>query len=195
MPVEEVAEVMNRLIREGKILHWGISEATEDTIRRAHAVCPLAAVQNRYSMMARWYEALFPVLEKLGIGLVAFSPLANGLLSDRYTASSSFDPSTDYRASMPQFRADSFDKNRELLALLRRLAEEKNATPAQISLAWMLCKKLWIVPIPGTRNPERLAENAGAAGIMLTEGEVNEIDSALDAMTMSGVFGGTSVSN
>ena len=195
VPVEEVAEVMNSLIREGKILHWGISEATEDTIRRAHAVCPLAAVQNRYSMMARWYEALFPVLEELGIGLVAFSPLANGLLSDRYTASSSFDPSTDYRASMPQFRADSFDKNRELLALLRRLAEEKNATPAQISLAWMLCKKPWIVPIPGTRKPGRLEENAKSADIVLAEGEVKEIDHALDAMTMSGVFGGTPVSN
>ena len=106
---EEVAGVMADLIREGKILHWGISEATEEYLRRAHAVCPVTAVQNRYSMMARWHEALFPVLEELGVGFVAFSPLANGLLTDCYTADSTFDPATDYRASMPQFRRESFE--------------------------------------------------------------------------------------
>lgn len=191
IPIEEVAGTMQDLIKEGKVLYWGLSEASEEDIRRANAVCPLTAVQDRYSMMARWHEALFPVLEELGIGLVAFSPLANGLLSDRYNAASHFDAGTDYRAGMPQFQPDSYDKNRELLQLIRYIASKKNTTPAQISLAWMLCKKPWIVPIPGTRKPDRLQENAGAADITLSEEEVKQIDQALDAMPMSGVFGGT----
>ena len=191
VPVEEVAGVVKDLIEEGKVLYWGLSEASEEDIRRANAVCPLTAVQNRYSMMARWHEALFPTLEELGIGLVAFSPLANGLLSDCYNAASHFEAGTDYRAKMPQFQPDSYDKNRELLQLIRHIATGKNATPAQISLAWMLCKKPWIVPIPGTRKPDRLQENAGAADITLSEEEVKQIDQALDAMPMSGVFGGT----
>lgn len=191
VPIEDVAGTVRDLIKEGKVLYWGLSEASEEDIRRANAVCPLTAVQDRYSMMARWHEALFPVLEELGIGLVAFSPLANGLLSDRYNAASHFDAGTDYRAGMPQFQPDSYDKNRDLLELIRRIADGKNATPAQISLAWMLCKKPWIVPIPGTRKPDRLQENAGAADITLSEEEVKQIDQALDAMPMSGVFGGT----
>lgn len=192
-PPEEVASTIASLIKEGKILHWGISEATEEVIRRAHAVCPIAAVENRYSMMARNYEALFPVLEELGIGFVAFSPLANGLLSDKYTASTEFDAGTDYRASMPQFQPESFAENRDLLALVRQLAQEKQATPAQISLAWMLGKKPWIVPIPGTRKLDRLKENAGAADIVITMEEVSQIDNALDTMQMSAVFGGTKI--
>ena len=191
VPIEEVAGTVADLIREGKVLYWGLSEASEEDIRRATAVCPLTAVQDRYSMMARWHEALFPTLEELGIGLVAFSPLANGLLSDRYDAASQFDAGTDYRAAMPQFQPDSYEKNRELLGLVRRIAREKNATPAQVSLAWMLCKKPWIVPIPGTRRPDRLQENAAAADIALTEEEVEQIDRRLDAMPMSGVYGGT----
>ena len=191
IPIEEVAGTMQDLIKEGKVLYWGLSEASEEDIRRANAVCPLTAVQDRYSMMARWHEALFPTLEELGIGLVAFSPLANGLLSDRYDAASHFDAGTDYRAGMPQFQPDSYDKNRELLQLIRCIAGEKNATPAQISLAWMLCKKPWIVPIPGTRKPDRLQENAGATDITLSEDEVKQIDQALDGMPMSGVFSGT----
>ena len=191
IPIEEVAGTMQDLIKEGKVLYWGLSEASEEDIRRANAVCPLTAVQDRYSMMARWHEALFPTLEELGIGLVAFSPLANGLLSDRYNAASHFDAGTDYRAGMPQFQPDSYAQNRELLELIRHIADGKNATPAQISLAWMLCKKPWIVPIPGTRKPDRLQENAGAADITLSEEEVKQIDQALDAMPMSGVFGGT----
>lgn len=191
IPIEEVAGTMQDLIKEGKVLYWGLSEASEEDIRRANAVCPLTAVQDRYSMMARWHEALFPVLEELGIGLVAFSPLANGLLSDRYNAASHFDAGTDYRAGMPQFQPDSYDKNRELLQLIRHIASGKNATPAQISLAWMLCKKPWIVPIPGTRKPDRLQENARAVDIALSEEEVKQIDQALDGMPMSGVFGGT----
>lgn len=132
--MEDVAGTVADLIKEGKVLYWGLSEASEEDIRRAHAVCPLTAIQDRYSMMARWHEALFPTLEELGIGLVAFSPLANGLLSDCYTAASRFDAQTDYRAAMPQFQPDSYDKNHGLLQLIRRLAGEKHATPAQISL-------------------------------------------------------------
>lgn len=195
IPIEEVAGVMSELLQEGKITHWGLSEADEDTIRRAHAVCPVTAIQNRYSMMARWYESLFPVLEELNIGYVAFSPLANGFLSAKYNKESKFENDTDYRSAMPQFREDAYEKNRKLLALLHETAEKKSATPAQISLAWMLCKKPYIVPIPGTRKPERLKENAGAADITLTAAEVEAIDSLLEQMEMSDVFGGTEVRN
>ncbi|HCS87466.1 MAG TPA: aldo/keto reductase [Bacteroidales bacterium] len=190
---EEVADTMGQLIREGKILHWGISEANEDYLRRAHHVCPVAAVQNRYSMMARWHENLFPVLEELGIGFVAFSPLANGLLSGNYAVGTHFDANTDYRAVMPQYRPESFEQNRQLFDFLNALAESKHATPAQISLAWMLCKKPWIVPIPGTRNLCRLKENIGAADILLTDDEVKQIDTALSTMPMSEVFGGSKI--
>ena len=193
VPVEEVAATMGELIREGSITHWGLSEATEDQIRRAHAVCPLAAVQNRYSMMARWNEALFPVLEELGIGFVAFSPMANGLLTGAFTAQSSFDAQTDYRAAMPQFQPKAYESNQALLALLRDVAAQKNATMAQISLAWMLNKKPYIVPIPGTRNEDRMRQNAGAASVALSAAEVAAIDEALDAMELSEVFGGSRV--
>ena len=193
IPIEEVAGVMADLIREGKITHWGLSEATEDTIRRAHAVCPVTAIQNRYSMMARWYESLFPVLEELHIGYVAFSPLANGFLSGKYDKSSRFDAGTDYRSVMPQFQPENIDRNHGLLTLLQKLAEQNNATPAQISLAWMLCKKPYLVPIPGTRRLSRLFENAGAADVTLSAEEVAAIDKALDGMAMSEVFGGSKI--
>ncbi|HIY38159.1 MAG TPA: aldo/keto reductase [Candidatus Agathobaculum merdigallinarum] len=190
---EVVAEVMADLIREGKILYWGISEANEDYLRRAHAVCPVTAVENRYSMMARQYETLFPVLEELHIGLVAFSPMANGLLSGAYGKDAKFDPQLDYRSNMPQFTEQAAEQNRQLLQLLADLAAQKKATPAQISLAWMLCKKPWIVPIPGTRKPERMRENAGAADISLTADEVAALDNALDTIPMSEVFGGSRI--
>ena len=193
IPIEEVAGVMADLIREGKITHWGLSEATEDTIRRAHAVCPVTAIQNRYSMMARWYEDLFPVLEELHIGYVAFSPLANGFLSGKYDKNSQFDAETDYRSVMPQFQPENIDRNHDLLTLLQKLAEQNNATPAQISLAWMLCKKPYLVPIPGTRRLSRLLENAGAADVMLSAEEVSVIDEALNDMEMSEVFGGSKI--
>lgn len=193
IPIEEVAGVMADLIREGKITHWGLSEATEDAIRRAHAVCPVTAIQNRYSMMARWYEELFPVLEELHIGYVAFSPLANGFLSGKYDKSSRFDAGTDYRSVMPQFQPENIDRNHDLLTLLQKLAEQNNATPAQISLAWMLCKKPYLVPIPGTRRLSRLLENAGAADVTLSAEEVAAIDKALDGMAMSEVFGGSKI--
>ena len=190
---EAVAQVMADLIREGKITHWGISEVTEDYLRRAHKVCPVTAVPNRYSMMARHHEALFPALEELRIGFVAFSPMANGLLTACYGKDDKFDPNLDYRNAMPQFAPGAADQNRELLGLLRDLAEKKGATPAQISLAWMLCKKPWIVPIPGSRKVERMRENAGAAEVVLSPEEVETIDKALDTIPMSAVFGGTAV--
>lgn len=190
---EAVAETMAELIKEGKILHWGVSEATEEYLRRAHKVCPVTAVQNRYSMMARWHENLFPVCEELGIGFVAFSPLANGLLTECYTAESKFDKEYDYRSAMPQYKKESFVKNKELFALLDRLAEEKHATPGQISMAWMINKKPWIVPIPGTRCLCRLKENIGAADIVLSAEEVEAVDKALDSMQMSEVFGGSKI--
>lgn len=193
IPIEEVAGVMADLIREGKITHWGLSEATEDTIRRAHAVCPVTAIQNRYSMMARWHEDLFPVLEELHIDYVAFSPLANGFLSGKYDKSSRFDAGTDYRSVMPQFQPENIDRNHDLLTLLQKLAGQNNATPAQISLAWMLCKKPYLVPIPGTRRLSRLLENAGAADVMLSAEEVSVIDEALNDMEMSEVFGGSKI--
>ncbi len=190
---ETVASVMADLIKEGKILHWGISEANEEYLRRAHAVCKVTAVQNRYSIMARWYEKLFPTLEEFGVGFVAFSPLANGLLTANYDASSKFDAKSDYRAAMPQFRKESFAENQELFDYIHHLADEHHATPSQISLAWMLCKKPWIVPIPGTRHLARLKENAGASDIILTHDEVETIDRTLDTMPMSDVFGGSKI--
>lgn len=190
---EIVASVMADLIKAGKILHWGISEPSEEYLRRAHSVCPVAAIQDRYSMMARWNEALFPTLEELGVGFIAFSPLANGLLTRCYTGNDRFDVATDYRASMPQFQKESFEQNKALFSLVDDLAEQKHATPAQISLAWMMCKRPWIVPIPGTRKLCRLKENIGAADIQLSAKEVEHIDSALDAMRMSDVFSGSLV--
>ena len=188
IPAEEVAGVMGDLINEGKIRHWGISEATEEDIRRAHAVCPLTAVQNRYSMMARAYESLFPVLEELNVGFVAFSPFANGVLTGVYDKSSVF-AEGDMRARMPQFSAAAMEENGQLLALLQNIAEERGATCGQIALAWMLCKKPYIVPIPGTRKCSRLAENAGAANIGLTAEDVAAIDARLETSPMSAVFG------
>lgn len=140
-------------------------KAGEGEIRRAHAVCPLTAIQNRYSMMARWHEALFPVLEELGIGYVAFSPMANGLLACAYgrSAAEGFDAATDYRASMPQFTREAYEKNDALFEFLHRIAAEHGVTTGQISLAWMLGKRPWIIPIPGTSGPERMRENLAAA--------------------------------
>ena len=195
VPIEETAGAMKELIEAGKITHWGISEADEATLRKAHAVCPVTAVQNRYSMMYRDYEALFPVLEELQIGFVAFSPLANGFLSAKYNKDSRFDAGTDYRGVMPQFSPEGMDKNKEMIEYLTEMADRKNATPAQISLAWMLAKKPWIVPIPGTRKYGRLVENAQAADVELAEQEVQDLDRMLDTVPMSEVFGGSRTSD
>lgn len=192
IPAEEVAGVMSRLIEEGKITHWGISEANEEYLRKADAVCKVTAIQNRYSMMYRDYESLFPVLEELNVGFVAFSPMANGLLSGKYDSGSSFS-ADDYRSVMPQFTSKAMEENKELLETLGQIAGSKNAALSQVSMAWMLCKKPWIVPIPGTRKTERMKENAGAADIILTESEVTALDNALDNMSMSDVFGGSAI--
>lgn len=192
---EAVAQVMAELIKEGKITHWGISEANEDYLRRAHAVCPVTAVENRYSMMARQHAALFPVLKELGVGFVAFSPMANGFLTGAYGRGQTFDAQTDYRAAMPQFTDEAVEKNRTLLELLRDTSASHNATPAQISLAWMIDRPEHIVPIPGSRKPERMRENLAAGEVNLSAAEVAELDAALDGMEMSDVYGGTALKN
>ena len=185
---EDVASVMSELIREGKIRAWGISETDEDYLRRADAVCPVSAIQNRYSMMARWHEKLFPVLEELNIAFVAFSPMGNGLLSGKYSSESKFE-SSDFRSFMPQYTAEGFEKTRELLSLLEELARKKNAAPGQISMAWMICKKPYIIPIPGSRKLERIKENFDAGKIVLTQQEIEMLDEKLDTMKFL-IFGG-----
>ena len=188
---EEVAETMKELIQEGKITHWGISEANEEYIRRADKVCHVTAIQNRLSMMYRDYEKLFPTLEELHIGFVAFSPLANGFLTARYRDTSQFENSSaDFRTRMPQFTKEGVAENEDLLNLIETTAKNKNATPAQISLAWMLNKKPYIVPIPGSRKLSRIKENFEASFIELSQEEVEALDNALADMHMSEVFGG-----
>ena len=187
---EVVAEVINELIKAGKIRYWGISEVEEEYLRRANKVCPVTAIQNRYSMMARWHEKLFPVLEELNIAFVAFSPMANGLLTGAYTQETKFTEKDDYRNMMPQFTEEGIKKSLELLDLLKELAEEKGATPAQISLAWIICKKGYMIPIPGSRKVTRLKENFGAGKIQLTAQEVSDIDEKLNGMEFE-VFGGS----
>ena len=184
VPVEEVAGTISDLIKAGKIRAWGISEVDEEHIRRADKICPLTAIQNRYSMMYRYYEPLMPVLKELQITFVAHSPLANGFLTGKYNKESVFDKVYDYRSDMPQFKGD----NQELLDMLNNIATEKYSTPAQISLAWMMAKG--IVPIPGTRKLQRLEENIGAADILLTDEEVSRIDETLNTIKMSDVFWG-----
>ncbi len=189
VPAADVAGTMADLMQEGKIRAWGISEVNEDYLRQAHAVCPVTAIQNRYSMLARWYENLFPVCEELGITYVAFSPLGNGFLSARYNDNSTFEKNADFRKNMPQYTEQGIKEGQPLLALLHRLSEEKDATPAQISLAWMLHKRPFIVPIPGSRKTERLKENLSSADVILTADEMKEIDSLLEQINVP-VFGG-----
>lgn len=186
---EIVAETMKKLIQDGKIKSWGISEVNEEYLRRAHKICPVTAIQNRYSMMARWHEKIFPVLEELKISFVAFSPLANGFLSGNFTKPEIF-TDDDYRNMMPQFTESGIEKAQELLNLLKNIAAEKNSTPAQISLAWMLCKKNYIIPIPGSRNISRLKENFGAGKIFLSQNEISDIDKKIDTMDFE-IFGGS----
>lgn len=185
---EVVAETMGQLIKEGKIRSWGISETGEEYLRRANAVCPVTAIQNRYSMIARDYELLFPVLEELDIALVAFSPLGNGFLSGAYTANDKFAEGVDYRSRMPQYTKEGFDAGKPLFDYLAQLGKEKNASPGQLALAWMLCKKSWIVPIPGSRKENRLRENFGAGDVVLTAEEIAQIDRMLDGIELP-VFG------
>ena len=181
---ETVAEIMNELMKEGKIRYWGISETTEDYLRRADKVCPVSAVQNRYSMLARNHEKLFPALEELDVAFVAFSPLGNGFLTGKYNASSKFEAGVDYRSHMPQYTEEGFKAAESLMKRLDELATEKGVTKGQISLAWMICKKPYIIPIPGSRKEERLRENIGSTEVSLSEAELAEIDELLDNLEM-----------
>ena len=188
-PIEVVAQTMKDLMEEGKIRHWGISEADEETICKAHAICPLTAIQNRYSMMYRDYESLFDTLEELQISFVAFSPLANGLLSGAYNQNSVFEEKADYRSIMPQFQKEAYEANQKLFEMINTISKEKNCTPAQLSLAWMINKKPFIIPIPGTRKSSRLKENLSASDVILTQEEIKKIDDLLDKIPMSKVYG------
>ena len=186
---EVVAETMGLLIKEGKIRAWGISETTEEYLRRAHAVTPVTAIENRYSMMARWHEGIFPVCEELNIAYVAFSPMANGFLTGAYSPQTKFEGKQDYRANMPQYTEEGYAKAKELLDILGQMAKEKNCTMAQLSLAWMICKKPYIIPIPGSRKAERLKANFEAGNTIVTPEEIALIDAKLDTMNFD-VFGG-----
>jgi aryl-alcohol dehydrogenase-like predicted oxidoreductase len=186
VPIEEVAEAVKDLIREGKVKHFGLSEAGMQTIRRAHAVQPVTAVQSEYSLWwRRPEEELLPTLEELGIGLVPFSPLGKGFLTGNIDANTTFDNS-DFRNIVPRFTPEARKANMALVDLLREVAERKKSTPAQIALAWLLAQKPWIVPIPGTRKLERLEENIGAASVELTSEDLREIDSAASKITIQG---------
>ncbi len=186
VPIEEVAETVGQLMKEGKVLYWGLSEAGAQTVRRANAVLPLAAVQSEYSM---WYrkpeEGLFPALEELGVGFVAFSPLGKGFLTGRFNKDTRFD-STDFRSSIPRFKPENLEVNQDLLELIKDIAAKKNATTAQIALAWVLAQKPWIVPIPGTKKLERLKENLGAQDIEFSAQELAEINKALSKINIAG---------
>lgn len=188
---ETVAETMAQLIKEGKIRYWGISETTEDYLRRANGVCPVTAIENRYSMMARWHEKIFPVCEELNVAYVAFSPMANGFLTGQYNPNTKFEGKQDFRNGMPQYTEEGYEKAKGLLEYLNDLAEAKNATMGQLSLAWMICKKPYIVPIPGSRKMNRLEENFKAGDVVLTPEEVQKIDDKLSTMQFD-VFGGHS---
>jgi aryl-alcohol dehydrogenase-like predicted oxidoreductase len=186
VPIEDVAEAVKDLIREGKAKHFGLSEAGVQTIRRAHAVQAVTAVQSEYSL---WWrkpeEEVFPTLEELGIGFVPFSPLGRGFLTGKISQNATFD-STDLRSTLPRFAPEARKANQALVDLLGEIAKRKKATPAQIALAWLLAQKPWIVPIPGTTKLHRLEENIGAASIELTSDDLREIDSAASKITVQG---------
>ena len=179
---EVVAGVMKELLAEGKIKHWGLSNAPLDYLRRAHAVCPVTCIENQYSMVFREPEdEIFKVFEELGIGFVAYSPLGNGFLSGKYDANTVY-PEGDFRNKMGRFSPGVMQKNQVLLDLLKEIADSKNATSAQIVLAWELAQKPWIVPIPGTTKMHRLEENLGGVDIELSPEELKGINAALDAL-------------
>ncbi len=186
VPIEEVAGAVKDLIAEGKVKHFGLSEAGVETIRRAHAVLPVTAIQSEYSMMWRQpEEALLPMLEELGIGFVPFSPLGKGFLTGRFDKNSTFD-SSDFRSTVPRFTPENLDANQVLVKLVRDIAADKKATPAQIALAWVLAQKPWIVPIPGTTKLQRMEENLGAATVELSPADLSSIASALDKIEVQG---------
>ena len=185
-PIEETAQAMKELISEGKILHWGISEASTETIRRAHNVCPLTAVQSEYSMWYREPEKdLLPTLEELGIGFVPFSPLGKAVLTGQIQKSTQF-REDDFRSKIPRFAPENLQSNIALVDYVAQLAQEKQTTPARIALAWLLAQKTWIVPIPGTKKISRIEENIGGAEIELSNKELKKIQQDLDSIIITG---------
>ena len=187
VPLESVASVMGKLIREGLILGWGLSQVGIGTLKTAHAITPVSAVQNLYNMMERDCEAeIFPFCMEQGIGVVPFSPVASGFLSGKVTAQTDFSHEDDVRKFVPQLTKENQEANRPLLDLLDRFAIEKQATKAQIALAWMLHKYPNVVPIPGSKNQERILENLGASGVKLTEQEFSDLEKSLDLITIHG---------
>ncbi len=186
VPIEDVAGTVKELIQEGKVRHFGLSEAGVETIRRAHAIQPVAALQSEYSL---WWrkpeEEVIPTLEELGIGLVPYSPLGKGYLTGKIDETTTFD-STDFRSTLPRFTPEALKANHALVELLGRIAERKQATPAQIALSWLLAQKPWIAPIPGTTKLHRLEENVGAAEVELTPDDLREIETAASQITPLG---------
>jgi aryl-alcohol dehydrogenase-like predicted oxidoreductase len=186
VPIEDVAGTVKELIGQGKVKHFGLSEAGAQTIRRAHAVQPVTALQSEYSLWTRTPEKeVIPTLEELGIGLVPYSPLGKGFLTGKMDEKTKFD-STDFRNILPRFTPEALKANQALIDLLARIAKQKQATPAQIALAWLLAQKPWIVPIPGTTKLNRLDENIGAVAVRLTSDDLREIDSAASKITVQG---------
>src|SRR3984957_19249337 len=186
VPIEDVAGAVKKLIEEGKVKHFGLSEAGAQTIRRAHAVQPVTALQSEYSLWWREPEAeILPVLEELGIGFVPFSPLGKGFLTGQIKADTKFD-STDFRNNVPRFSAENRKANQALVDLIGRFAAEKKVTPAQVALAWLLAQKPWIVPIPGTTKPHRLNENCGAAAVQLAPEDLRTLASAAAKIPVQG---------
>ena len=186
VPIEDVAGAVKDLIQQGKVKHFGLSEAGAQTIRRAHAVQPVAALQSEYSLWWREPEVeILPILEELGIGLVPFSPLGRGFLTGKINENTTFD-SSDFRNTLPRFTPEARKANQALVGLLGRMGKHKRATPAQIALAWLLAKKPWIVPIPGTRKLERLDENIRAVAVKLTPDDLREIESTASKITVQG---------
>ena len=186
VPIEDVAGTVRDLIRQGKVKHFGLSESDAPTIRRAHAVQPVAALQSEYSLWTRDIEAeVLPTLDELGIGLVPFSPLGRGYLTGTIDASTPLD-AADFRSSLPRFTPEAREANVALVALLTRMAEKNNATPAQVALAWLLAQKPWIVPIPGTTKLHRLEENIGSVRVALSADDLRDIDAAAASITVQG---------
>jgi aryl-alcohol dehydrogenase-like predicted oxidoreductase len=186
VPIEDVAGAVKELIEQGKVRHFGLSEAAAKTIRRAHAVQPVTAVQSEYSL---WYrepeKEILPTLEELGIGFVPYSPLGKGFLTGKIDDKTTFE-STDFRNVLPRFNADNRKANQAVVDLLQQIAQRKKATPAQVALSWLLAQKSWIVPIPGTTKRDRLEENIGAAAVELTVSDLREIETAASQITVQG---------
>jgi len=186
VPIEDVAGAVKELIQEGKVKHFGLSEAGVQTIRRAHAVQPVTALQSEYSLWWRRPEAeILPTLEELGIGFVPYSPLGKGFLTGKIDESTTFD-STDFRTTLPRFTQEARKANQVMVDLLGQIAAQKKGTPAQVALAWLLAQKPWIVPIPGTTKLHRLDENNGAVALELTSDDLREIDSAAAQISVQG---------